>query len=325
MSPTEIPTDSNARRSDPTPAASRRILITGGSGTVGQALVPALLQAGYAVRVFCLPGDLGAAKLPAQAEIRTGDIARPEQVAGLCEGVQTVLHLAAVILAPRDELYDLVNRQGTAHLVAEAERAGVSRFVLVSSASVCYPRLTTYGRSKRDAEELLQRSTLGWLILRPTLVIDRGGSLEYNLLLSALKRWPLFPLIAGGRCRKRPLHTDDFVAALVACASHPSLSRRVLPLSGSTTVTFAELARESASRLGVRPHFVSLPTLLALPAIAFLQILKRRPVNPRQALAGFLHDADLDNRETCQLLGIRPRTFTQLMDESFPRRTQETP
>src|SRR3954470_14930799 len=119
-----------------------RVLVTGGSGFVGANLVTELLARGLEVRSF----DRVASQLQARDRLQTivGDITNPEDVAKAVDGIDTVIHTAAIIDlmggASVTEEYRQrsfgVNVGGTENLVHAAQRAGVRRFVYTASNSV---------------------------------------------------------------------------------------------------------------------------------------------------------------------------------------------
>src|SRR5206468_3774853 len=155
----------------------------GAAGEMGVRLVKRLAEGGWQVRALVLPADPLRGRLDGiNCEIVEGDVRDPASLGAAVAGVDTVFHLAAVILAKDPSLYDAVNRRGTGNLVAAAADAGVRHFVYVSSASVVYPRLTPYGQSKLDAEQLVRAERrFQHTIVRPTLVYDETGGQEFML------------------------------------------------------------------------------------------------------------------------------------------------
>jgi NADH dehydrogenase len=176
------------------------------------------------VRGLVLPNDPLRSRLDGLGcELREGDVVDEASLRGACDGVDTVYHLAAVIIAHDDAIFPRVNRDGTAHVVAEAARAGVRHFVYVSSASVTYPLLTAYGRSKAEAEEIVRvEGRFAHTIVRPTLVYDETGGQEFLMFLAYLQRFPVVPFIGKGRARKRPVWSGDIVDGLLRLAGNPS-------------------------------------------------------------------------------------------------------
>ena len=133
------------------------VLVTGGTGFIGSRLVKRLLAGGRYVRVMAVANDPLLANLAGvDCEVVTGDITRPETLAGPLADVDAVLHLAAVLYAEDAELFRRVNLEGTARLVEAAVTAGVGHFVYVSAAAAGYRVRTTYGETKHLAEQLMR-------------------------------------------------------------------------------------------------------------------------------------------------------------------------
>jgi len=122
----------------------QKLLVTGGAGYVGSRLVPVLLQQGYQVRVldwFIFKKDVFDHLLPTdELELIRGDIRHHKTVNRSLEGIDVVIHLAAISNDPSceldPELTREVNLDAVEYLVGAAKRHGVKRFINASSASV---------------------------------------------------------------------------------------------------------------------------------------------------------------------------------------------
>lgn len=284
-------------------------LVTGACGAIGARLVAELVAAGHEVRGLVLPDDPWLSRLEGVAcDVRAGDVTRPETIAGLCDGVDAVLHLAAVVLSPDPARFRAVNTEGTRNLVREARRAGVGHFVLVSSASVLYPRSTPYSRSKRQAERIVREGVPGrWTIVRPTLVYDEAGGEELLIFARHLERWPVVPLPGDGVANKRPVWATDLVRGLAAILGNPHALGRTYALSGGEAVTVRELAEVVLAARGQRRWLVSVP----LPICRLAAAVAERLALPgstllRHAVAGLSQDADLDCSPAARDLGYNP-------------------
>jgi len=301
--------DARAPRAGRERALNRRVLITGAAGEVGRRLARRLVADGWEVRALVLPGDPLRARLdPVVADVCEGDVRDAGSLDPACAGVDTVFHLAAVILTPDHTQYDQINRRGTANLVGAAAAAGVRHFVYVSSASVVYPRLTPYGQSKLDAERTVAAETrFAHTIVRPTLVYDATGAQEFMLFRRFLLRFPVVPFVGTGRARKRPVFSDDVVDGLARIAGNDRTFGRTYNLSGGETITLGDLARLVLQLEGRPRPLLPLPVPLCRAAAAVLGRVMRDPPLTPYAIAGFINDADLDPALAMAELGYRPR------------------
>ena len=111
-----------------------KVLVTGGTGIIGTAAVRALLAAGHQVRLFSRHAEEDAARWESGVEARRGSVASSAEVDGVAEGCEAVLHIAGIAEENLPEsTFERINVDGTRHILLEAERAGVQRFVYVSS------------------------------------------------------------------------------------------------------------------------------------------------------------------------------------------------
>jgi nucleoside-diphosphate-sugar epimerase len=229
-----------------------RILVTGATGFIGRAVIAAFADTGptlrAAVRQLPQPSfpdgvevmrhpDLAQSDL-AQSDLAQTNLAQRVDWRSLVEGVDQVIHLAGIAHTGRGvdpELYDCVNRLATAQIAAAAARAGVSRFVFVSSIRAQTgpaadhaltehdPEAPTdaYGRSKLAAEEAVRSSGVPFTILRPVLLYGPGVKGNFaTLLRAAISPWPL-PIKSLGN-RRSLLGIDNFVSALNFVLSAPA-------------------------------------------------------------------------------------------------------
>ncbi len=111
------------------------ILVTGGTGHLGNVLVRELLAEGERVRVLVYPGEDTRALADLQVETVYGDVRNPEAVAEAVKGVDSVFHMAGIVAIVSDhpELLEAVNVQGTRNIVEACIAGGVRRLVYTSS------------------------------------------------------------------------------------------------------------------------------------------------------------------------------------------------
>ena len=301
-------------------------LVTGAAGVMGARLTAKLRQAGWQVRALVLPGDPLRSRVDTLGcDVREGDVSEPSTLHGICDGVDVAYHLAAVIIAHDPNVFERVNRQGTANVVAEALTSRVGQFVYVSSASVVYPRRTLYAESKLEAERIVQGSGLPYSIVRPTLVYEAGGGQELMMFLDYLRRFPIVPFIGAGSAVKRPVWSEDIVDGLLRLANAPQALGKTYNFSGAEPISMRELA-ELLLLYHDRPRpFLHLPVWLCRALAAVLGLCMKQPPLTSSAIAGIVNDADLDPTEAMHDLGYAPLGVRAGFRRCFPQRASAAP
>ena len=148
----------------------KRVLVTGGAGFIGSHIVDALLEQGAKVRVidnFDTGLHENLAHVSAQIELHEADIRDYSACVKACEGVDIVIHQAALGSVPRsmdDPATSLaVNVSGTANIFAAARAAGINRVVYASSSSVFGETETLPKREGEEGDRLSPYALSKWM------------------------------------------------------------------------------------------------------------------------------------------------------------------
>ena len=191
----------------------RTLAVTGGTGFVGTHLLNLALEQGYDVRALTRGWK------PPEDEIAwvDGALDRPESLVKLCTGADAVVHVAGVINARNRAGFEAVNVGGTANLIDAARKAGVRRFVHISSLAAREPELSAYGWSKAKSERLVAASGLDWTIIRPPAVYGPGD--RETLELFKMARRGVVALPPKGRFSV--LHVEDLCRLILAVLDEP--------------------------------------------------------------------------------------------------------
>ena len=231
----------------------RHILVIGGAGYIGSALVPKLLSQGYRVRLLdaLLFGEDPIAHFldNRNLEIIQGDFRHVENVVEAMRDVDSVVHLGAIVGDPAcnlDENLTIdINLSATRMIAELAKSARVERFVFASTCSVygaCNDILdehslvqpvSLYGHTKLASEKVLQSmATDDFLptIVRFATIYGLSGRTRFDLvvnLLSAKAKFDNEITVFGGEQWRPFIHVDDAAAAVAMILDRP------LPLVGN--------------------------------------------------------------------------------------------
>lgn len=181
---------------------ARRVLVAGAAGSLGHRVVRALLEGGAQVTALVAPGDEERLHtLRGLIQLVEGDPWNPGSLRGRARGHAAVVHLVGGIRADpaRGLTYRHLNFVSARNVTQMAVNDGVPHLILLSAAARPFGLPREYIESKRDAERHVQKSGLGWTILRasPMYAPGRRRNILY-MALSLFRRLPLLGRLVAG-------------------------------------------------------------------------------------------------------------------------------
>lgn len=325
------------------------VLLTGGTGLLGNAIARLLVEEGRSVRALVRSPSRAADLLPEGCELAQGDVTDPASLAQAIGGCRVVYHAAGLPeqwLAD-ERTFDRVNAEGTRFMVEAALAAGVERFVYASTIDVfrfgrpgetfdeteidLEPKATAYERSKQSADrivvEALQRG-LPAVFLHPAGIYGPGPrtSPGTNDLLADLVRGKVPMLLPGAI----PVVYSEDVARghLLAERSAAVGSRYIL---SESTLSLVEIAQAVVRKAGSGKVPPVMPTIVAELVARVGEWIsgwtKKPPLLPRGQLLFLQYRAVPSARKAERELGWTPRSFDAGLEQtlSFLRREGRIP
>lgn len=305
-----------------------RVLVTGATGKVGNAVVRHLAARGD--DVVALVRDAGRARelLSGGVELAIGDVTDPDSLHRACTGIEGAFNCMGLFeqWLPDPGTFDRVNAEGARNVVSAARAAGARRIVHTSTFDVFhaepggtvredglaeYPKGTPYERSKQRAEKLVlteAEAGIEVVICNPAGVFGPGpwaASGIDGMLRDALrKRLPAVP--PGGLSLA---YVDDVAAAHLAAFDRGRPGERYILADGyATSREIVAAAVESAGRGRVPPTLpVALARGLARGGEAIARLIRRPPLLGAGQLHFLLWQARADSTKAGEELGV---TFT---------------
>ncbi|MGI3210380.1 NAD(P)H-binding protein [Roseovarius tibetensis] len=237
-----------------TDAGTETVLVLGATGTIGRAVVAALLEAGYGVDCVLRPHHAaGGHGLPDAVRIRFGSVAaamreRPPGAVICCMASRT---------GAAEDAW-AVDHAGTVAAMTAARDAGAGHFVLLSAICVQRPHLA-FQRAKLAAEAALTASGLRYSIVRPTAYFKSlSGQLD------RLRAGKPFLVFGDGQVTAcKPISDGDLARYMVGCLDDPARWNRTLPIGGpGPAITPLEQGGMLFRALGAAPRFRKVPLRL---------------------------------------------------------------
>jgi UDP-glucose 4-epimerase len=310
--------------------ADRVVLVTGATGAVGPRVVRACQAAGYSVRTLSMDTP-DRDVFSSGVDARIGDVCDSQTVRSAVEGVEVVVHLAALLhqfenVAGLERQYERVNVGGTENVALAAVAAGVRRLVFLSTIAVYGPASgqlidestpprpdTAYGRTKLAAEQAVLSATSGGqrvgTVLRAAAAYGSRVKGNYRRLAVAIARRRYVPL---GACvnRRTMVHDRDLAHAVVLASTHPAAAGAVFNVSDGHVHTLAEIVAAIHRAVGRRPPRFHVPLTAARAALGACESTCRmvgfRPPVTRALLEKYTEDIAVDATLIQRALGFSP-------------------
>jgi uncharacterized protein YbjT (DUF2867 family) len=234
-------------KSLPKSSDSRRVFITGGTGYIGTALIPILIERGHRVRALVRPGSK--AKLPAECKVVSGNALDANTYRQLIRPADTFIHLVGVprpspAKAAEFRAIDLVSAREAISACAEL---GMHHFIYLS---VAHPApmmmMKDYIAVRAECEQMLHDQQLNATILRPWYVLGPGHRWPYALLpFYKVCEW--LPFTRAAALRLGLVTVEQLVLALVEAVEFPVQGTRLVAVPEIRSAGL-NLSRETAQK-----------------------------------------------------------------------------
>lgn len=261
-----------------------KVLVTGGTGFTGKALVRRLLDLGHEVVALDYHEGLKTEELRQWgAQVVIGSVTDREVVRRCVAGVDVVQHLAAAFreLNVPNSHYDEVNVGGTWIMLEESVQAGVKRFIYCSTCgvhgNVDHPPANEeapiqpadyYQRTKYEAEPLVMqyhKNGLPAVIIRPAAIYGPGDPERFFMIFKRVSKG-FFPMFGDGKTLYHPLYIDSLIDAFILVMEPGRGDGQTYLIADEEYVGIEDLVRRTGRALGVDvkvPHFPVWPVVLA--------------------------------------------------------------
>jgi len=284
------------------------ILVTGASGFVGRNVVKALRTRGKEVRCFVRTPSRERAVADYHVEMARGDILSLSALKEAMRGVDTVIHLVAIIREKGNENFNLINRRGTEIVIQAAKEEGVRHFVHMSAIGAQDNPAHPYLHSKWQGEQAVINSGLTYTIFRPSIQFGEGDEF-INTLAGVVKAFPLVPVVGSGAVLLQPISVEEVGAMVSLVVDDPRFGGRTIEIGGPEQLTYNEIMDTIEKTLKVRRLRVHLPLPMMKALTRMMEIVSPNPPAATSQLELLALDnvTDIDSVE--KTFKLKPRSL----------------
>lgn len=236
-----------------------RILVTGGSGFIGQHFASRFIDSSDSLVLL----TRGIRSLPATLRNRSNtdiihaSVTDRKEVIRAATGCDAIVHLAGINLERTPQTFTRVHELGTENVVHAAEAHDVETLVLTSYLRARPGTSSEYLQTKWLAEEIVRNASIPSTILKPAGVFGPGDQ-----FLTNIARWirtcPIMP-IPTNALALRPVAIEDVLEVLMATLSEDRLQHHTYALMGPEAVPLEEICRRVARSIGRHAFSVAVP------------------------------------------------------------------
>lgn len=295
------------------------LVVTGATGFIGRALLPALAARGYRVRA-CRRRQSHGSEAPSGVEWRECDLLRPETLPGALEGARGAYFLVHSMGDGGGD-FRALERRSASNFAEAAARSGLERIVYLGGVA---PRASAspHLASRLEVGELLRGGAVPALELRASMVIG-NGSASWQIVRDLALRLPVMVLPAWLRSRTRPVALEDVIVALVAAAELPLPRSAWFDLPGPEVLSGQQILQRISALRGRRPPALEVPLLTPRLSALWLKLVTRTDFAlARELVVGLTEDLLPEDERFWELCG-----HTQLVpfDEAASRALSTEP
>ena len=250
------------------------ILITGGTGFIGNALIRHLDNLGHPIKLLIRPSKKSP-NLPKNLPINlaVSSLKDEKGLRAAMKDVDYIYHLAsAESLGRKADLVD-VDIKGTQILINAASGANIKRIFFMShldaNRASAYPLL----KAKGIAESTIKNSNIPYTIYRSSIVYGKNDHFSSGLAL-LLKASPYFVMLPEeGKMLLQPIWVEDLARVLTWSLDMPETTNKTIKLGGPEYLSFREICEIIIGVLGIRRQFVNVSTVFLNVLTELIEII----------------------------------------------------
>ena len=241
------------------------VTVFGGTGFLGRRIVRHLLDGGFEVRAASRRPDRTASTFesnsPGLMSIRA-DVQDEAEVVAALAGSYAVVNCISLYVERGQNTFDAVHVKAAARLSRLAREAGVEGLAHISGIGADPNSSSLYISARGRGEQVVQAAFPNAILIRPAVMFGPDDAL-LTTLVKLIRMLPVYPMFGRGETKMQPVYVEDVAEAVTRLISNPGATTQPChELGGPQILTYEELLRTIARRIGARPRFMPMPFVL---------------------------------------------------------------
>ncbi|CAG1065802.1 NADH dehydrogenase,E; NADH dehydrogenase [uncultured bacterium] len=291
------------------------ILVTGGTGFVGNAVVRELLDSSHRVRVLARRPERAALQPGPSFQAASGDVTDISSILkAITPEIETVIHLVGILAESRGARFQAVHVDATRNVVEACKGMGVGRLLHMSALGAREGAASEYHRTKWEAEEIVRASGLGYTIFRPSVIFGPRDHFT-NLFARMMRLSPVVMVPGSGRGLMQPVYVGDVAKAFALSLRKKETIGKTLELGGPEKLTFDEVIERIGEAAGLRRRKLHVPMPLMRANALLAEKLLSKPPFSRDALKMLEEENTTALNALVEVFGMTPRALSEGMRE----------
>jgi len=294
----------------------KRIFVTGANGFIGQHLVNFLANNGYEVWAMLRKGSIPGFDLQKNVKVVVADLLDKKSLLVGIPKRSVVINLAA---NPYDPVLSFkVNVEGTQNLVVACKRNKVKSLIHISSQATKIENKGVYAITKLKSDEIVKKSGIKYVILKPSLVYGEGKKGLFNKIKILVSTLPLVPVFGNGKTKVNPIYVKDFCKFVELIQQNSKDYGSVYDIGCLKSVTYNDVYLKIIKALGKKTKILHVPVWMGLLGAKVFETLKmKHPPFFVDNVLGSTQETNCDPRTVINKYNYLPMKFNDGVKEVF--------